>query len=199
MIIRTGNWDGINKALNAGNLAAQIEKHGALASKRAGLLLEGRIRKQIRKVSSPPNHPITIERKGSSKPLQDTNQLTASVTHIVLAPLIVWVGIPEGISHKETGASLALIATVLNGGQFGKVPKDTIIVPKNAKALFIPLRRDVEPDDPGLKRGVDFVLAKSVRIRARPFLPKAVEGAQGRIIKIYEAAAIAAFRSLLRG
>lgn len=38
------------------------------------------IKQYIKKLSSPPNHPYTVEQKGSSNPLVDTGQLIESIT-----------------------------------------------------------------------------------------------------------------------
>lgn len=45
-----------------------------------GILAQGDIQSEITTLSSPPNSPITIKRKGSSNPLIDTGQMRQSVT-----------------------------------------------------------------------------------------------------------------------
>jgi len=47
-----------------------------------GEYMEGRIKKKITDLKTPPNAPITIARKGSSNPLIDTGRMRASVRHI---------------------------------------------------------------------------------------------------------------------
>ena len=45
-----------------------------------GILAQGDIQGEITALSSPPNSPVTIARKGSSKPLIDTGAMRAAVT-----------------------------------------------------------------------------------------------------------------------
>lgn len=47
--------------------------------KQLGLKVEGDVKKRIAEGIDPPLHPLTIARKGSSKPLIDTGQLRASI------------------------------------------------------------------------------------------------------------------------
>lgn len=49
------------------------------ALKRLGVMVQGDIQKRIAQGIAPPLHPLTIKRKGSSKPLIDTGQLRASI------------------------------------------------------------------------------------------------------------------------
>lgn len=55
----------------------------AKAMSRFGLWAVGQIQKRMANGISPPLHPVTILRKGSSVPLIDTGQLRASVTYQV--------------------------------------------------------------------------------------------------------------------
>ncbi len=150
------------------------------------------------KVTSPPNAQITMDRKRSSKPLIGIEgDLFGAVTSIPISPLSVFVGVPGNARRKDNNASLALIARVLEGGDIGKRPKDTIISHKNAKALFIPLKKDIQPGDPGLQRGEDFVLVSEVRIKPRPFVGPGIKDAQKGTLEIYEKFIRNAFRKLL--
>lgn len=45
-----------------------------------GILAQGDIQAEITSLSSPPNSPVTIARKGSSKPLIDTGEMRQAVT-----------------------------------------------------------------------------------------------------------------------
>ena len=47
-----------------------------------GTFGEGTVKKAITDLKTPPNHPFTIMRKGSSNPLIDSGQTRASVTHV---------------------------------------------------------------------------------------------------------------------
>lgn len=55
-----------------GNIQTLLAKLGALAA--------GDIQKEITALTSPPNSPVTIALKGSSKPLIDTGEMRGSVT-----------------------------------------------------------------------------------------------------------------------
>lgn len=55
----------------------------SVALRRMGLKVEGDIKARIAQGIPPPNHPITIARKGSSKTLIDSGQLRNSVTSAV--------------------------------------------------------------------------------------------------------------------
>lgn len=53
------------------------------AMSRLGLKAQGDIQKEISSLMSPPNSPVTIALKGSSKPLIDTGEMRQSVTYKV--------------------------------------------------------------------------------------------------------------------
>lgn len=65
-------------------LAGQAEMRRTL--NRLGLVAVGDVQTSIANLSSPPNSPVTIERKGSSNPLIDTGAMRQSVTHKVEDP-----------------------------------------------------------------------------------------------------------------
>lgn len=48
-----------------------------------GLLLSTKIKDYARDLDSPPNHPYTVERKGSSNPLVSTGDMIGSITYKV--------------------------------------------------------------------------------------------------------------------
>ena len=48
-----------------------------------GLLLKSKIQDYARELDSPPNHPYTIERKGSSNPLVDTGDMIGAISYKV--------------------------------------------------------------------------------------------------------------------
>lgn len=50
---------------------------------RIGLSIQGMVQMKIREIRSPPNSPVTIALKGSSKPLIDFGQMIASVRYVV--------------------------------------------------------------------------------------------------------------------
>ena len=49
--------------------------------KMAGLMLTSMVKDYARNLSSPANHPFTIERKGSSNPLVDTGKMIEHITY----------------------------------------------------------------------------------------------------------------------
>lgn len=48
-----------------------------------GLLMKSRIQDYARNLQSPPNHPYTVEKKGSSNPLVDTGDMIGSISYKV--------------------------------------------------------------------------------------------------------------------
>lgn len=71
-----------NLALSAERVASgKATHHQALAL--FGVWFEGVVKARIAAGISPANKPLTIKRKGSSKPLIDTGQLRNSITHEV--------------------------------------------------------------------------------------------------------------------
>lgn len=48
-----------------------------------GLLLKGKIQDYARNLDSPPNHPYTVENKGSSNPLVDTGDMIGAISYKV--------------------------------------------------------------------------------------------------------------------
>lgn len=48
-----------------------------------GLLLKGKVQDYARDLNSPPNHPYTVDKKGSSNPLVDTGDMIGSITYRV--------------------------------------------------------------------------------------------------------------------
>ena len=48
-----------------------------------GLMLKSKIQDYARDLNSPPNHPFTVQRKGSSNPLVDTGDMIGAITYRV--------------------------------------------------------------------------------------------------------------------
>lgn len=48
-----------------------------------GLLMKSRIQDYARNLDSPPNHPYTVDKKGSSNPLVDTGDMIGSISYKV--------------------------------------------------------------------------------------------------------------------
>lgn len=70
--------DEMTKDLVIGVVALRVSAHTALS--RLGVYVTGWIQRYMTELSTPPNHPVTIERKGSSNPLIDTGRLRQSIT-----------------------------------------------------------------------------------------------------------------------
>lgn len=62
-----------------------LEMDAQSAMEKIGQFMVGEIQKKMRSVDSPPNHPLTTERKGSSNPLIDTGRLRQSITYRVVS------------------------------------------------------------------------------------------------------------------
>jgi len=82
--MRTGfdeNVDNINNMIRVQiDKVMAMEITGKTAMGRIGEYVKGLIQRKITDISSPPNHPTTVERKGSSNPLIDRGQLRMSIT-----------------------------------------------------------------------------------------------------------------------
>ena len=61
----------------AGKSAAEAK---SMALRKLGIKAQGDIQAEITSLSSPPNSPVTIKLKGSSKPLIDTGEMRAAIT-----------------------------------------------------------------------------------------------------------------------
>jgi hypothetical protein len=80
-----------------------------------------------------PNAPLTMQVKGSSKPLVDHGDLLNSIDYMQIAPAVYWTGIPAFKKTKD-GIGIADIATV---HVFGATIK-----PKRGRALALPATRE---------------------------------------------------------
>ena len=128
----TGDWDKAARLLK--RLGSIAETNMQLATRRNAIHLRDEIRFTLRTgdPSWPANSPITIARKGSSKPLRDYGDLAASVKDFVVNPHAFFIGVPRGEKNSD-GQEIVRIATI---HEFGGTIK-----PKRAKALAIPLSR----------------------------------------------------------
>lgn len=55
------------------------------AMKALGLVISTQIQEYLTSLSSPPNHPATVQNKGSSNPLIDSGQLRESITYKIVS------------------------------------------------------------------------------------------------------------------
>lgn len=132
-----------------------------------------------------PNSPLTIQRKGSAKPLIDHGDLLQSVVSVPVSPGVNFVGVLHG-TKGSSGIDMAGIAEIQ---EFG-----ADIKPRRAKSLAIPVSREASRlaaqygsigDIPGLFRPkgtnvlalpgakadfeIMFILLKRVVVPPRPF------------------------------
>lgn len=120
-----GNWQGVADMLeNAAEvLPAQLEK----AVAKAAIKLASGIKKNITTGGSFAGKPfaalspVTIQIKGSSKPLIDTSDMRNSVTQWKIAPFTRIVGIPGDITggRKDNGERQKFIAEYARVHEFG--------------------------------------------------------------------------------
>lgn len=76
-----GKYQSFLKAHAAKLLRGETDLRGVLS--RLGVLAQADMVKSLNATNSPPNSPVTIARKGSSKPLVDTGAMRQSITYKV--------------------------------------------------------------------------------------------------------------------
>lgn len=167
---KTGDWDKARRILH--NLPENMKKEVKSAAKMSGALLVGEIKKGI--VSGSPGgekftplHPLTIQRKGSTKALIDTGDLLNSITYNVLDDgLSLFVGILKTATNRE-GESLSNIGWVMERGAV--IP----VTPAMRSYLYnIGLR---------LKSSTEYIT-----IPPRPFVEPSVAASVDKVRKIFK-------------
>ena len=82
--LRTGHDENADKVLKNASMALGQVIDGKMSIDTfldsCGQMLADKIKLHIRDLKSPPDHPYTIEQKGSSNPLVDTGGLIESIT-----------------------------------------------------------------------------------------------------------------------
>ena len=82
--LRTGHDENADKVLKNASMALGQVIDGKMSIDTwldaYGQMMADKIKLYIRDLKSPPNHPYTIEQKGSSNPLVDTGNLLESIT-----------------------------------------------------------------------------------------------------------------------
>lgn len=81
------------RALNGKSFQKELERHVRTANGRSGKIIQRAIRQTIKKGVPPPNAPLTVAIKGSSKPLVDRGDLFGAVTSVVPSWNRVFVGV----------------------------------------------------------------------------------------------------------
>lgn len=110
----SGDWAKLDEILNPARIAAGIRQ----AAARVGNYGASQVKKGI--VSGAPggqafvpNSPLTVERKGSSKPLINHGDLVGSITYEVVDSKSVFIGVKKGKEHNiaavhEFGCTIAV-------------------------------------------------------------------------------------------
>ena len=103
----TGDWDKLNNILNPARLKAKL--HGAAA--KVGNYGVTAVKKGIAEGKNfAPNHPYTVAKKGSSKPLIDKGDLLGSVNYEVFdSANAVFVGVKKTVKNGENVANIAAV------------------------------------------------------------------------------------------
>ena len=119
------------------------------------------------------------------KKIQDGRAILTGRTGFLLNSFFVIQqrGVNSPNRHRVQVGSVARYARVHQLGTRGKGGKLPTIVPKRAKALWIPLNDKAArfgPGGPGLKKGKDFIFLKKVDIPPRPMLPDSEQEIAGQ-------------------
>jgi len=109
-----GDWKRLEKTLDG--IQRKIEAAMRKATRKNALLLERHIKKGIQ-TSKPaggkslaPLHPLTIQLKGSSKPLVDNADMLNAITHKMVGKTDAVVGLLRNVPKKgATGAAIGLV------------------------------------------------------------------------------------------
>ena len=88
----TGDWDRLDEILNPAKIKAGIQQ----AAARVGNYGASQVKRGIVNGNFTPNSPLTIARKGSSKPLIDKGDLVGSITYQVIDSNNVFIGVKKG-------------------------------------------------------------------------------------------------------
>ena len=169
----------INVSIDARKRRDALDTRHLLAKAAAGI--RSSVVKRISTCSTPPNSPLTIAGKGSSKPLRDTGQLMASITYRANSEMAV-------IGTSRKGARTVNDGAVIRP----RKPSGWLWIPASRKyrrmlnqyggsitALISHLRKNGSCYRKGnaffvryssRREEMVFVLRKSVTVPARPFM-----------------------------
>ncbi len=165
-----GNWGKVSDILNSARLKVNLLK----ANAKVGNYGASEIKKGI--VSGKnfaPNHPYTVAKKGSSKPLIDKGDLVGSITHVMPDESSVFIGVKR---TTQNGKDVANIAAV---HEFGCTIK---VTPK--------MRAYLHYNGLHLKQTTEYI-----HIPARPFLSNVFKNPEfmQKVADIYKLAVKEAF------
>jgi hypothetical protein len=101
------NFRAFHKAIDPKSLQPELRRELAKATRRNGLLAVREVRQTIRRGVPPANAPLTIEIKGSDKPLVDKGSgLFQAITSVQVGDLEVFVGVLRTDKHYNIGLAL---------------------------------------------------------------------------------------------
>jgi hypothetical protein len=133
MAKQTWGFDDAAKRLH--NMPALMKANMNRATKGNASATRDAIKRTIRngRPDWPPNSPLTVGYKKSSKPLVDDGDLMNAVNYKTISPFLFFIGVPRTEKNKD-GVPMANIAAV---HEFGAT-----IRPKNARMLAIPVSKE---------------------------------------------------------
>ena len=112
IITFTKSWDRVKAYAVAGKFSVELKKNLAKATKLNAMYLRKHIRKQLRSGMKPPNAPLTVAVKGSSKPGIDKGELFKAITYKVLTPYTAEVGVLKGDKNANIAIAFHEGATI---------------------------------------------------------------------------------------
>lgn len=199
-------WGSFKKAIKPEHAGPIIEAHVGKALQLAGKILEAAQRKRIKTGMPPPNAPLTIAIKGSSKPLADRGDLFGANKSTAVAWNKVFVGVlaTEGVydiartihdgkvipvTDKMRGlftvlwmASIGSIEPSALTGRaaelWSRMPGGWHPLDENTKVIVIPARPWIKDtfEDPAIQKKVEKILNAAVKHAIKEIKDKA-EGA----------------------
>ena len=150
----SGDWNRIDEILNPAKIAEGMRQ----AAARVGNYGASEVKKGIVSGSPggktfKPNSPLTIARKGSSKPLIDKGDLVGSITYQIIDSDNVFIGVKKGAKRNKDGKDLSEIAAVHEFGCTIKVtPKmraylhyQGVHLKPSTQMIYIPARPFLRP------------------------------------------------------
>lgn len=114
MARKTGDWRKVAAILNG--IGPRFQAARKVGLERLGLQAEGDLKRGMRSGAPggkayPANHPFTVAKKGSSKPMIHHGDLWNAITHKVLDDMHVGIGVMSSASGKD-GVGLVNLALI---------------------------------------------------------------------------------------
>lgn len=157
-------WNDVLRATDPRSFERRWEENLERAGERIGRDFRRLARREIRQGNYAPNSPVTIILKGSSKPLVDGGDLFQSITHEVVSPRLVRLGVIRQVS----GDKLVNIGAALHDGFVVDMNKH----PQVRKALWAKVRdasskSRMQALKPAPRKAVKSAQAQLARSRSR--------------------------------